>query len=127
MIVVDASAMVGALVGQDSAVGERLAREDVLHAPELLVLEVASALRRLASTHALSERGAVTALRKLADLPLFLHPHLPLVARTWELRANITPYDASYVAVAEALGLILVTSDMRLSTAPGVACTIEVV
>jgi predicted nucleic acid-binding protein len=127
LIVVDASAMVGALVGPDPTVGARLSREPLLHGPQLLPLEVASALRRFAVAGRLSRRGARLALAKLAALPLTLHPHPQLMPRIWELRANLTIYDACYVAAAEALGLPLITSDARLSRAPGPRCTIEVV
>lgn len=127
MIVVDASAMVGALVGPDPTVGARLSREPLLHGPQLLPLEVASALRRFAVAGQLSQRGARLALAKLAALPLTLHPHPQLMPRIWELRANLTIYDACYVAAAETLGLPLITSDARLSRAPGPRCTIEVV
>jgi predicted nucleic acid-binding protein len=127
LIVVDASAMVGALVGSDPAVAARLSREPLLHGPHLLPLEVASTLRRFVAAGQLSQRGARMALRKLAELPLTLHPHRALIPRIWELRGNLTVYDATYVAVAEALGLPLVTSDVRLSKASGPTCVIEVV
>ena len=72
------------------------------------------------------ERRASLALADLADLPLRRAPHLPLLACCWELRHNLTPYDAAYVALAEALDIALVTADARLSRASGVQCAVEV-
>jgi predicted nucleic acid-binding protein len=99
----------------------------LLHGPHLLPLEVASALRKLVAERRLSERGGRQALEKLTLLPLRLHPHVPLLPRIWELRGNLTVYDAVYVALAEALDLPLVTADARLSRAPRLGCVVEVV
>jgi predicted nucleic acid-binding protein len=127
LIVVDASALIDALVGPVPTAATRLSREPILHGPHLLPLEVASALRKLVATRRLSERGAKQALDKLARLPLRLHPHIPLLPRVWELRANLTVYDAVYAALAETLTLPLVTADARLSRAPRLRCRVEVV
>lgn len=127
MIVIDASVLVGAVLGSDPALVARLSREPALHAPELLPLEVASVLRRFVLAGQISERVARTALGKVAELPLTLHPHLGLLSRIWELRANLTVYDAAYVALAEGLGLPLITSDARLSEAPGLRCSVDLV
>jgi predicted nucleic acid-binding protein len=127
LIVVDASVLVAAVLGSDAGLVERLSREPILHAPELLPLETITALRRFVLEGLLSERAARAAIEKMAALPLTLHSHLDLLARIWELRANLTVYDAAYVAVAEALGMPLVTSDARLSRAPGPRCAIELV
>jgi len=127
LIVVDASVLVGAALGSDTAGVARLSREPVLHAPELLPLEVASVFRRFVLTGQLSERVARSALAKVAALPLTLHPHLGLLSRIWELRANLTVYDAAYVALAEALRLPLITSDARLAQAPGLRCRVDLV
>ena len=70
---------------------------------------------------------ARTALRTLVALPLTLHPHLALLSRVWELRANLSVYDGAYVAVAEALALPLLTSDRRLARTPGLRCTVDLV
>lgn len=67
------------------------------------------------------------ALGDLAAVPVRRAPHLPLLSRCWELRESITIYDAAYVALAEALGVVLLTADTRLSRAPGPRCTIEVI
>lgn len=127
MIVVDASALIDALVGPTSAAMVRLSGEPILHGPHLLPLEVASALRKLVADHRLSERGARQALDKLSLLPLRLHPHRLLLPRIWELRANLTVYDAVYAALAETLGLPLVTADGRLARSPGLRCAVELI
>jgi predicted nucleic acid-binding protein len=127
LIVIDASVLVGAVLGSDAALVARLLREPALHGPELLPLEAGSVLRRFVLGGQLSERAARSALGKVEALPLALHSHRGLLARIWELRANLTVYDAAYVALAEALGLPLVTSDSRLSRAPGLRCSVDVV
>lgn len=124
MIVIDASVLAPAL-GDDGTDGDgargRLRGED-LAAPEIIDLEVTSVWRRTLT----DERRALLALADLADLPLLRAPHLPLLARCWELRHNLTPYDAAYVALAEALDVALVTADARLSRASGIQCPVEV-
>jgi predicted nucleic acid-binding protein len=104
----------------------RLAADTALHAPHLVDLEVLSVLRRQASAGMLDERRVGLAIRDLIDLPITRYPHLPFVRRSWELRGNLTPYDAVYVALAETVGCTLVTADARLSRAPGVGCPVEV-
>jgi predicted nucleic acid-binding protein len=125
VIVVDASVLAPAL-GDDDADGDaaraRLRGEGELAAPEIIDLEVASVWRRTLA----DERRASLALADLADLRLRRAPHLPLLARCWELRHNLTPYEAAYVALAEALDVALVTADARLSRASGVRCAVEV-
>lgn len=128
MLVVDASVLAVALADDDrdgDVARERL-RGEGLAAPELIDLEVASVLRRQLLGGALSPRRASFALLDLADLPLERAPHLPLLARCWELRENLTVYDAAYVALAEALDVALVTGDSRMAQAPGPRCAIEV-
>jgi predicted nucleic acid-binding protein len=128
LIVVDASVLAPALaddgVGGDR-VRERLAGESIA-APELVDLEVASVLRRAARAGRLDERRSGQALADLAALPISRAPHLPLLTRIWELRANITVYDAAYVALAEALSAPLLTADAALRAAPGVRCRVDV-
>jgi predicted nucleic acid-binding protein len=123
MIVVDASVLATAL-GDDGSDGdmarERLVDQDLV-APEIIDLEVTSAWRRILS----DERRATLALMDLAELPMERAPHLPLLPRCWELRHNLTPYDAAYVALAEALDVSLLTADERLSRAPGIRCAVE--
>ena len=123
MIVIDASVLATAL-GDDGEDGHR-ARTRVggeqLAAPEIIDLEVASVWRRTLT----DERRAALALADLAELPLGRAPHLPLLPRCWELRHNLTPYDAAYVALAELLGVALVTADRRLARASGIRCVVD--
>lgn len=128
MLVVDASVLVVALAddGADGdAARERLRGEDLV-APELLDLEVVSVLRGQMISGALDARRADLALNDLSAMPLKRAPHLPLLQRCWELRENLTTYDASYVALAEALNVLLLTGDRRLARASGPRCQIEV-
>lgn len=128
MIVVDASVLAPALA-DDDADGDR-ARErlrgEQLVAPELIDLEVVSTLRRAARAGRLDERRSAQALTDLSALPLRRAPHLPLLPRVWELRENLSAYDASYVALAEALDTVLVTADGRIERASATDCEILV-
>ena len=128
MIVVDASVLAPALAddGPDGDRARDRLRGEVLTAPELIDLKVASVLRRAAAGGRLSERRADLALNDLVDLPLRRAGHRPLLRRCWELRHTVTSYDGAYVALAEVLGIVLVTADARLSRAPGVTCAVEV-
>jgi predicted nucleic acid-binding protein len=126
VIAVDASATVHLLLGtspQGEWVAEQLADNDV-HVPHLLDVEVANALRNLAARAVVSTSRARAALESLYDLDVVRHPHLALLGHAWRLRANLTAYDATYVGLAELLGVPLVTTDGRLSRAPGVRATI---
>jgi predicted nucleic acid-binding protein len=127
LIVVDASVIAPALA-DDDADGERarsrLQRER-LTAPEVLDLEVVSVIRKALLSGALNRRRAGLALADLIDLDLERVSHRRMLARIWELRQNLTPYDAAYVALAETIDATLVTADRRLSLAPGLRCTIE--
>ena len=127
MIVVDASVLATAL-GDDGPDGDRARARlsgERLSAPELIDLEVASVLRRQVQEGAVDIRRAALVLADLAAVPLRRAPHRPLLARCWELRDNLTVYDASYVALAEALDVTLLTSDGRLARAPGPRCRVE--
>ena len=128
MLVVDASVLVVAL-GDDGPDGDgaraRL-RDEELAAPELIDLEIVSVLRRQLSAGALDAATAELVIEDLRDLPMQRAPHRPLLSRCWELRDNLTAYDAAYVALAEALDSVLLTADARLANAPGAMCTIEV-
>jgi len=96
-----------------------------LHAPHLLDIEVTHALRRYALGGQIdSERGRA-ALAILIDLPLNRYPHRLLLPRIWDLRNNLTAYDAAYVALAEALDVPLITRDHRLAAATGHHAHIE--
>ena len=127
MIVVDASVLAVAL-GDDGAHGaaaRRRLRGEVLAAPELIALEVLSVLRRNVASGATTAQRGEGATGDLIELPLRRAPHRPLLRRCWELRDNLTSYDASYVALAETLDVPLVTADARLARAPGLYCTVE--
>lgn len=127
MLVVDASVVVVALAddGPDGDRARDRLRGQDLAAPEVVDLEVASVLRRHLAAGSLNARRAQLALADLADLPLERTPHLPLMPRIWQLRDNLTVYDASYVALAESLGATLLTADVRLAHASGPSCPIE--
>jgi len=128
VIVVDASVLATAL-GDDGPDGDRARdrlRGERLSAPELVDLEVTSVLRRQVQSNAADLRRAALALADLVAMPLRRAPHRPLLARCWELRDNLTVYDASYVALAEALDVTLLTGDRRLARAPGLRCHIEI-
>ena len=128
MIVVDASAVASALAvdgAQGQSARARLAADADQHAPGILDLEVASNLRRLLRGGVVDEARAGRALGDLAAHPLVRYPHVALLPRVWELRHDLPPYDAAYVALAEALGAVLVTADARLAAAPGPTCRID--
>jgi predicted nucleic acid-binding protein len=130
VIVVDASAVLEVLLATPAGrrIEERLfAAGETLHAPGVIDLEVAQVLRRFARAGDLSAERGAQALDDLLDLPLARYPHEPLLGRVWELRANVTAYDAAYLALAEALGAPLVTRDARLASAPGHSAEVEVV
>jgi predicted nucleic acid-binding protein len=126
VIVVDASIVASALAddgGDGERVRTRLAGER-LFAPELIDLEVASVWRRAARSGKLAEQRARQALADLAAIPLVRAPHQPLMSRIWDLRDNLTSYDAAYVALAELLQSPFLTADEPLSRATGPRCEI---
>lgn len=128
MIVVDASAVVKLLLdGADSnGLHERLlAGGQSLHAPHLLDLEVMQALRRYHLRRELSSERALEALEDLNDLPLTRHSHVGFLPRIWELRHNVTAYDAVYLALAEFLAAPLLTCDRALASSSGHTARIE--
>ena len=130
MIVVDASALLEFLLQTPlgTRVEARLLRgEGEFHSPHLIDVEVAQALRRLVRTGEVSADRAAEAIEDLVDLDLHRHAHLDLLTRAWKLRANVTAYDAMYVALAEALDATVVTCDTPLANAPGHRARIEVI
>ena len=130
MIVLDASAAVAVLLnlGEGAAlIRERMDRSgDGPHVPHLFEVEVMNVLRRYALSGTLSSERARLALRRLSTMRITRYPHTVLLSRVWELRDNVTAYDAAYVALAETLGAPLITRDERLSGAPGLRAEVEV-
>jgi len=128
LIVVDASALIEVLLGTSAAsrLDERFFVEgETLHAPHLLDVEVAQVLRRYALAGLFGAGRGVEALEDLADFPIARYPHEPFLSRIWELRHNVTAYDAAYLALAEALDAPLVTRDAKLASVTGHQARIE--
>ena len=118
-VVLDASALVELLLQSDRAPAVlQVIGSTELTAPDVINLEVLSTLRRLEWVGALPADRARQAVEDLRVAKLQRFPTLPLLPAVWELRANVTSYDACYVALAEALGCTLVTADLKLSRAP---------
>ncbi|HEX5321297.1 MAG TPA: type II toxin-antitoxin system VapC family toxin [Stellaceae bacterium] len=130
MSVVDASALLEVLLRTPAAeaVEDRLfAPRQTLHAPHLIDVEAAQVIRRYAANGDIDAERGRAALVDLADFPLRRYPHDLLLPRIWELRNNVTAYDAAYVALAEALDAPLLTRDRRLAAASGHRAQIELV
>jgi predicted nucleic acid-binding protein len=130
VIVVDASALIEVLLttASGSRITERLLDgQETLHAPCLLDIEVAQVLRRYALTGELSANRGLQAMEDLADFPFTRYPHDLFLLRIWELRHNVTAYDAAYIALAEALDAPLLTRDAKLASAAGHHANIEFV
>lgn len=127
-LVVDASAVVAALVdtGSDGAWAQEQLSADDLAAPHLMQVEVANVLRRAAQAGDLSDDVATLAHADLVDLSIARFAYEPCAERVWELRHNLTSYDAWYVAVAERLDVPLVTLDVHLARATGIRCAVLV-
>lgn len=123
-LVVDASVVVAALVdaGPVGTWAERLTVSDDLAAPDLMPAEVANILRRAAIAGRISQDTASLAHADLLALPVQTFPYEPFAERVWELRSNLSAYDAWYVAVSEILEADLATLDERLRRAPGPRC-----
>jgi len=123
-LVVDASVVAASLIdeAEHGAWSEQIVRSDDLAAPHFLHAEVAHALRRWISTGLLSEDAAARAYGDLLTLRIELFPYHSFAFRIWELRHNVTPYDAWYVALAESLDMPLATLDRRLAQATGPRC-----
>jgi predicted nucleic acid-binding protein len=120
VIVVDASVAVSCLIKSSvsEAFFDKVLAEDRIAAPTLIEYEIGSALRRLCLTGRLDADRAGLALRSIVDFSLELYDAEMLAARMWELRQNISYYDAAYVALAETLQVPLYTTDKRLASAP---------
>jgi predicted nucleic acid-binding protein len=122
VIVLDASAVVALLLS--TGVGRRVAEEISssivsLHAPQLLDIEVAQALRRYVRLGTITADRGVIGVEALGQLDITRYGHPELLSRIWALRDNLTAYDATYIALAEALDAPLLTLDARLAAAPG--------
>ncbi|HLH69446.1 MAG TPA: type II toxin-antitoxin system VapC family toxin [Candidatus Dormibacteraeota bacterium] len=126
-MVVDASIVAAAIIDPLGAAMRAMIGAISLEAPEHLVLEVAAAVRNRTLRGEMTLDEATEALRRLQRLPILCHPLVALVDRVWELRDNLTPYDAAYVALAERLRTALLTADAAIASAPGVRCRVELV
>lgn len=129
MIVLDASALAEQLLNtpkgqqlQDRCLGSA----DTIHSPHLIDLEITQVLRRYCQHGQLSTIRADQAIEDLLAFPLIRYAHESFLPRIWELRKNLTAYDAAYVALAELLEAPLVTCDTRLASAPGHSTIVEV-
>lgn len=102
---------------------ERALANQVLTGPEVVLAEASNVLRKLEQRGELQTAAASVAHDKLAVVSMALFPFRPFAERVWELRNNLSGYDAWYVALAEALDCPLLTLDLRLSRSPGATCT----
>ena len=127
-VVLDASVVVELVLGTrvGARVRQRLLDPGIsLHGPELLDLEVLNVLRRYVQAGRIAADRAETAVRRLNELDLRRYRHGPMLPRIWSWRANLSAYDATYVTLAEVLGGPLLTTDARLSRAPGLPVPVE--
>jgi predicted nucleic acid-binding protein len=130
VIVVDASALLEVLLHtpRGEAIEARFFDgSESLHAPHLLDVEVTQVIRRFAMIGEIDAPRAQAALDDFVDFPIQRHPHGFLLRRVWALRANLTAYDALYVALAETLEATFLTHDRRLATAARRYATVELV
>jgi predicted nucleic acid-binding protein len=126
--ILDASVAVTALTEPGSPAAALLSEEDaVFQAPSIFDAEVLSALRGLVRGAKFDHGAAADLVADLAVLPVERWHLSPLLPRMWELRENLTPYDAAYVALAELTGSVLLTGDQRIAAAPATHCAIEIV
>jgi len=125
VIVVDASAALAGLLNAGPA--RRVLADEQLHAPHLIDSEVANALRGACAAARMNADAGWAALDAWRRLGMTRYPAHSLLDRIWELRDNLSAYDATYVALAELLECSLLTADTRLGRAPGIGCPITVV
>ena len=130
MIVVDSSVVLEILLQTPASatLTERLfSAGETMHAPHLLDVEVVQVLRRYSALGSLDDRRGAQALSDLVDWPIRRYPHSFMLERIWALRANLTAYDAAYVALAELLDAPLLTRDGKIAGAPGHQAHIELI
>jgi predicted nucleic acid-binding protein len=130
VLVVDSSAVIEIVLRRPAAAAVERRVHDMrerLHAPHLIDAEVAHVIRRYVVTREIREDRGQVAIEDLIDFPMHRHPHQALLPRIWELRHNLSAYDAAYVALAEALGAPLITRDRRLGGSSGHAARIELI
>lgn len=129
MLVVDASCLCEVLIGGPSAemIGRRLAADDDHAAPHIVDVEVFGFVRREHLRGRLDRTEAAHAVEDLEAWPGERFGHRLLLSRAWQLRETVRGWDAMYVALAEALGAVLITTDRRLAAAPGPTCRIEAI
>jgi len=129
-VVLDASVLSEVLLMTPKGrAAEPVLRSHTVHVPELIFVEVVSVFRRWARCHSVAQARANQALEDLAVFPARRWPHAPLLSRVWQLKDNMSAYDATYVALAEVMGLPLVTADAALVRAirsVGACTTIEI-
>ncbi|WP_239332297.1 type II toxin-antitoxin system VapC family toxin [Frankia sp. CiP3] len=130
LVVIDASALVAFYAVSDPRrprIVARFSAGHALFAPAHLDVEVTSALRGLARGNPSLQAVVPRALRHLAGFPIRRMPIAPLLERMWQLRENVTPYDAAYVALAERLDSAIITCDAKLAAASGIGCIIDLI
>ena len=126
--VLDASVAVTALTAPGSPAADLLSGDDaVFQVPSIFDAEVLSALRGLVRGGKFDGAAATELIPDLMVLPVDRWHMSPLLPRMWELRENLTPYDAAYVALAELTGAVLVTGDERIMASPGARCDIQII
>lgn len=125
MVVIDASAAISGLLNDGAA--RRAMTDERLHTVHLVDAEVANGLRRMVAAQHVAAGEGWTVLDRWRRLGMTRYPTFGVLGRVWELRDNLSAYDASYVALAEALDCPLLTADARLSRAPGIRCVITLV
>ena len=129
MLVVDASVIAPAVAdgGSDGIRYRQRLHGEQIAAPDLLRIEVLSVIRRQLHVGTIDATQAEQAVTDLLDLPITVYPTAPLLLRSWQLRDNLTAYDACYIALAETLSCSLLTADIRLTRAPGARCAFEAI
>jgi predicted nucleic acid-binding protein len=125
VIVLDASAALMALLNDGHA--RQLVGSEVLHVPHVIDSEIAGGLRRQVRTRHLDADEGRRVLQTWSAMGVSRFAITGLLDRIWELRDNLTAYDASYVVLAEELNCALITADARLANAPGIRCAVTVV